>query len=62
MYQKNVKKNHFDLLLISEKGKRHYVLTFFLKNLIYSFVIIFYVVQQYIFVVVAYKLLLQKKY
>ena len=49
---------HADLLLIGEEGKIQYV---FIKDLILSYMIILYIVEENIFVVIVYKVLVQKK-
>ena len=61
MYQKKaLKKNMLTLLLIGEKGKRHYVLIKDFNTFIYM--IILYIVGENIFVDIVYKFLVQKKY
>ena len=57
--KKCCEKKHVDLLMIGREGKRHYVL---IKILILSCRIILYIVEEIIFVVIVYKLLVQKKY
>ena len=57
---KNTSEDHTDPLLIEEeKDKKHYALS---KILTRSCTIILYTVEENIFVVIAYKLLAQKKY
>ena len=57
---KNTSEDHTDpLLLEEEKDKKHYAL---LKILTRSCTIILYIVEENIFVVIAYKLSAQKKY
>ena len=50
---------HANLLLIEEKGKRHYVSS---NILIRSHIIILYIAEENYFVVIVYKLSVQKKY
>ena len=57
--KKCCEKKHVDLLMIGREEKRHYVL---IKILILSCRIILYIVEEIIFVVIVYKLLVQKKY
>ena len=59
--KKYFEEKHVDLLYIGEEGKKHYILikdfnTFMLDHTLYC------TVEENIFVVIVYKLLLQKKY
>ena len=60
IHQKNVvKKKHVDLLLIGEERKRNYVLIKGFNTLMYDHILHH---GKRIFVVIVYKLLVQKKY